>query len=77
MFKIKSLDIFFILFIFTILSLGTWQVYRLYLKNNLISDLQDSLKRSSIDFNEDIDKEYTKILLKKKEFKIKNIFISP
>lgn len=71
MFKIKSLDIFFIFFIFTILSLGTWQVYRLYLKNNLISDLQNNLKTSSINFNVDIDKEYTKILFKKKDLNTK------
>ena len=71
MFKIKSLDIFFIFFIFTILSLGTWQVYRLYLKNNLISDLEKNLKTSSINFNVDIDKEYTKILFKKKDLNTK------
>ena len=71
MFKIKSLDIFFIFFIFTILSLGTWQVYRLYLKNNLISDLEKNLKTSSINFNVDIDKEYTKVLFKKKDLNTK------
>ena len=71
MFKIKSLDIFFIFFIFTVLSLGTWQVYRLYLKNNLISDLEKNLKTSSINFNVDIDKEYTKILFKKKDLNTK------
>ena len=74
MFKIKSLDIFFIFFIFTVLSLGTWQVYRLYLKNNLISDLQNNLKTSSINFNVDIDKEYTKVLFKKKDLN-KKIFL--
>ena len=47
--------------------MGTWQVYRLYLKNNLISDLEKNLKTSSINFNVDIDKEYTKILFKKKD----------
>ena len=71
MFKIKSLDIFFIFFIFTVLSLGTWQVYRLYLKNNLISDLENNLKTSSINFNVDIDKEYTKVLFKKKDLNTK------
>jgi surfeit locus 1 family protein len=71
LFKIKSLDIFFIFFIFTVLSLGTWQVYRLYLKNNLISDLQNNLKTSSINFNVDIDKEYTKVLFKKKDLNTK------
>ncbi len=71
MFKIKSLDIFFIFFIFTVLSLGTWQVYRLYLKNNLISDLKNNLKTSSINFNVDIDKEYTKVLFKKKDLNTK------
>ena len=71
MFKIKSLDIFFIFFIFIVLSLGTWQVFRLYSKSKLISDLENNLKRSSIDFNVDIDKEYTKVLLKKKNLKSK------
>ena len=71
MFRIKSLDIFFILFIFAVLLLGTWQVYRLNLKNNLISTLENNLKKNSIIFNEDIDKEYTKVLLKKKDLKSK------
>jgi surfeit locus 1 family protein len=71
LFKIKSLDIFFIFFIFTVLSLGTWQVYRLNLKNNLISDLEKNLKTSSINFNVDIDKEYTKVLFKKKDLNTK------
>ena len=71
MFRIKSLDIFFILFIFAVLLLGTWQVFRLNLKNNLISTLENNLKKNSIIFNEDIDKEYTKVLLKKKDLKTK------
>ena len=71
MFKIKSLDIFFIFFIFIVLSLGTWQVLRLHSKSQLISDLENNLKRNSIDFNVDIDKEYTKVLLKKKNLKSK------
>jgi surfeit locus 1 family protein len=74
LFKIKSLDIFFIFFIFTVLSLGTWQVYRLNLKNNLISNLEKNLKTSSINFNVDIDKEYTKVLFKKKDLN-KKIFL--
>ena len=36
-----------------------------------ISDLENNLKRNSIDFNVDIDKEYTKVLLKKKNLKSK------
>ena len=51
--------------------MGTWQVYRLYLKNNLISDLQNNLKTSSINFNVDINKEYTKVLFKKKDLNTK------
>ena len=51
--------------------MGTWQVYRLYLKNNLISNLQNNLKTSSINFNVDIDKEYTKVLFKKKDLNTK------
>ncbi|MSP06494.1 MAG: SURF1 family protein [Candidatus Fonsibacter sp.] len=71
MFKIKSLDIFFIFFILSVLSLGTWQVLRLYSKNNLISDLENNLKKNSINFNVNIDKEYTKVLFKKKDLKSK------
>ena len=71
MFRIKSLDIFFILFIFAVLLLGTWQVLRLNLKKNLISTLENNLKKNSISFNEDLDKEYTKVLLKKKDLKSK------
>ena len=71
MFKIKSLDIFFIFFILTVLSLGTWQVLRLCSKNNLISDLENNLKKNSINFNVNIDKEYTKVLFKKKDLKSK------
>jgi len=71
LFRIKSLDIFFILFIFAVLLLGTWQVFRLNLKNNLISTLENNFKKNSIIFNEDIDKEYTKVLLKKKDLKSK------
>ena len=71
MFRIKSLDIFFLFFILIVLSLGTWQVFRLNLKNNLISTLENNLKKNSIIFNEDIDKEYTKVLLKKKYLKSK------
>ena len=71
MFRIKSLDIFFIIFIFVVLSLGTWQVFRLDLKNNLISNLENNLKKNFVSFNIDIDKEYTKVLLKKKDLKSK------
>jgi surfeit locus 1 family protein len=71
LFKIKSLDILFIFFIFIVLSLGTWQFFRLNSKSQLISDLENNLKRNSIDFNVDIDKEYTKVILKKKNLKSK------
>ena len=71
MFRIKSLDIFFIIFIFVVLSLGTWQVFRLDLKNNLISNLENNLKKNFVSFNIDIDQEYTKVLLKKKDSKSK------
>jgi surfeit locus 1 family protein len=55
----------------TVLSLGTWQVLRLYSKNNLISDLENNLKKNSINFNVNIDKEYIKVLFKKKDLKSK------
>ena len=64
--KIKSLDILFIFFIFIVLCLGTWQIIRLHFKNNLKINLENNLKKSSIIFNESINKEYTKVSLNKK-----------
>jgi len=64
--KIKSLDILFIFFIFIVLCLGTWQIIRLHFKNNLKINLENNLKKSSISFNESINKEYTKVSLNKK-----------
>ena len=65
MFKIKSLDIFFIFFVLAIFLLGTWQVFRLYTKKNLIFYLEQNLKKDSINFNKDISEEYTKVKFKK------------
>ena len=64
--KIKSLDILFIFFIFIVLCLGTWQIIRLYSKNILIINLENNLKKSSVSFNESINKEYIKVSLNKK-----------
>jgi surfeit locus 1 family protein len=71
LFRIKSLDIFFLFFILIVLSLGTWQVFRLYSKNNLISNLEKNLKKNSTNFNLDISEEYTKVFLKKKNLKFR------
>lgn len=71
MFRIKSLDIFFLFFILIVLSLGTWQVFRLYSKKNLISNLEKNLKKNSTNFNLDISEEYTKVFLKKKNLKFR------
>ena len=65
MFKIKSLDIFFIFFVLVIFLLGTWQVFRLYSKKNLISYLEENFKKNSIYFNKDINEDYTKVKFKK------------
>jgi surfeit locus 1 family protein len=51
--------------------LGTWQVFRLYSKNNLISNLEKNLKKNSTNFNLDISEEYTKVFLKKKNLKFR------
>ena len=64
--KIKSLDILFIFFIFIVLCLGTWQIIRLHFKNNLIINLENNLKKSSVSFNDSTNKEYTKVSLNKK-----------
>ncbi|MEY4389748.1 MAG: hypothetical protein RLZZ167_388 [Pseudomonadota bacterium] len=71
MFRIKSLDIFFLFFILVVLSLGTWQVFRLHSKNNLISNLENNLKKNSTNFNTDISEEYTKVFLKEKNLKFR------
>lgn len=65
MFKIKSLDIFFIFFVLAIFLLGTWQVFRLYTKKNLIFYLEQNLKKNSINFHKDISEEYTKVKFKR------------
>ena len=65
MFKIKSLDIFFIFFVLVIFSLGTWQILRLNSKKNLISQLEENLKKNSTSFNKNINKEYIKVKFKK------------
>ncbi len=65
MFKIKSLDIFFIFFVLVIFLLGTWQVFRLYSKKNLISYLEENFKKNFIYFNKDINEDYTKVKFKK------------
>jgi surfeit locus 1 family protein len=70
LFRIKSLDIFFLFFILVVLSLGTWQVFRLHSKNNLISNLENNLKKNSTNFNTDISEEYTKVFLKEKNLKV-------
>ena len=67
--KIKSLNIFFIFFVLILFLLGTWQIIRLNHKNNLIENLEKNLKKNSINFNPEINKEYTKVLLKKKSLK--------
>ena len=64
MFKIKSLDIFFIFFVLVILSLGTWQILRLNSKKNLISQLEVNLKKNSTSFNKDINKYMSSMLQK-------------
>jgi surfeit locus 1 family protein len=65
LFKIKSLDIFFIFFVLAVFSLGTWQILRLHSKKNLIYRLEDNLKKNSTFFYKDINEEYTKVKFKK------------
>ncbi len=50
-------------------SLGTWQIIRLNYKNNLLKNLENNLRKNSINFNLEINKEYTKVILKKKSLK--------
>jgi surfeit locus 1 family protein len=61
--KIKSLDIFFLFFIFLVFSLGTWQVYRLHNKKIIIKNLEDSFKKKPTIFSLKEINNYKKIAL--------------
>ena len=56
-------NIFVFLFITLFCSLGTWQLYRLQWKQNLISQISEGLKSNSIQYSKNIKKNYQKVNL--------------
>ena len=56
-------NIFVFLFITLFCSLGTWQLYRLQWKQNLISQISEGLKSNSIQYSKNIKKNYQKVYL--------------
>ena len=58
-------------FIILFCSLGTWQLYRLQWKQDLISQISDGLKSNPIRYSQNIKKNYQKVILEG-EYDFKN-----
>ena len=56
-------NIFVFLFITLFCSLGTWQLYRLQWKLNLINQISEGLKSNPIKYSKNIKKNYQKVVL--------------
>lgn len=54
-------SVFIIFFIFVFIALGTWQVIRLNWKNNLILEIENSLKNPPVQLSQSNQKNYLKI----------------
>ena len=54
-------SVFIIFFIFVFIALGTWQIIRLNWKNNLILEIENSLKNSPVQLSQSNQKNYLKI----------------
>ena len=54
-------SVFIILFIFIFIALGTWQIIRLNWKNNLILEIENSLKNPPVQLSQSNQKNYLKI----------------
>ena len=54
-------SVFIIFFIFVFIALGTWQVIRLNWKNNLILEIENSLKNPSVQLSQSNQQNYLKI----------------
>jgi surfeit locus 1 family protein len=59
-------NIFVFLFITLFCSLGTWQLYRLQWKQDLISQISEGLKSSPIQYSQNIKKHYQRVTLEGK-----------
>jgi len=53
--------VFVIFFVLVFIALGTWQIIRLNWKNNLILEIENSLKNSPVELNQNKIKNYLKI----------------
>ena len=54
-------SVFIIFFIFVFIALGTWQIIRLNWKNNLILEIENSLKNPSVQLSQSNQQNYLKI----------------
>ena len=54
-------SVFIIFFIFVFIALGTWQIIRLNWKNNLILEIENSLKNSPVELTQSNKQNYLKI----------------
>jgi surfeit locus 1 family protein len=61
--KLFLFKIFVFLFITLFCSLGTWQLYRLQWKQDLINQISEGLKSSPIKYSQNIKKNYQKVIL--------------
>ena len=64
--KFFLFNIFVIFFITLFCSLGTWQLYRLQWKQNLISQIDQGLKSTPINYSNKIINDYQRVVLKGK-----------
>ena len=62
--KLLLFNIFVFFFITVFCSLGTWQLYRLQWKQNLINQISDGLKSTPIRYSKSIKKNYQRVFLK-------------
>ena len=61
--KIYLFNIFVVLFITLFCLLGTWQLYRLQWKQNLITQIHEGLKSNPIKYSKNIKKNYQRVYL--------------
>ena len=72
----KTLFILFVIFFITLLcSLGTWQLYRLQWKLDLISKIEIGLKSAPVNYSKSIDVNYQRVKLQGKFLFDKQIFL--
>tara|TARA_B110000438_G_C15605188_1_gene559786 strand:- start:132 stop:788 length:657 start_codon:yes stop_codon:yes gene_type:complete len=64
--KILLFNIFVFLFITLFCSLGTWQLYRLQWKQDLISQIDKGLKSTPIKYSKDLKNNYQRVVLEGK-----------